>query len=322
MFDPIGSELQKSHLGFPGLCFALFTTAYRDLSRLLTFACRSFNKSLFVRFTFLRCICLVALFVTSERACAQLMQLEYKVPKLVIESPEEVPSTLWERFDHAFRNNSEKIFSDRFHSINTLNWYLDPVDGGFESFGDRGARTAAGALSRSVVTGFREAAIDLPFMDWLDGQRGFVVDLLMDSLDTVEEESVNPLNPSYRILEKSWWKRLSESRGFRYGLRPFQISPYAFASAGIWNKDSLIAMTHLRYHYRQFSEHQFEMAVSVPLSRGVALDVGAARILGREADSAKLVLKLSKQFKSGGIVHVGMEAKDRPAFLVGMSVPL
>ena len=250
------------------------------------------------------------------------MHLEYKASKLVIESPEESPVTFWERFDQAFANNSEKIFSDRFHSINTLNWYLAPVDGGFESFGDRGARTAAGALSRSVVTGFREAAIDLPFMEWLDGQRGFVVDLVMDSLDTIEEESVNPLNPSYRILEKSWWKRLSESRGFRYGLRPFQISPYAFVSAGIWSGDSLLAMTHLRYHYRRFSEHQFEMSMSVPLSRGVSFDVGAARIVGREADSAKLVFKLSKLLKSGGIVHVGMEAKDRPSFLVGMSVPL
>jgi hypothetical protein len=250
------------------------------------------------------------------------MQLDYKVPKLVIESPEEMPVTFWERFDHAFGNNSDKLFSDRFHSINTLNWYLDPVDGGFESFGDRASRTAAGALSRSVVTGFREAVNDLPFMDWLDGQRGFVADLLLDSLDTVEEESVNALNPSYRILEKSWWRRLSESRGFRYGLRPFQISPYAFVSAGIWNKDSLLAMAHLRYHYRHFSEHQFEMAISVPLSRGVALDVGASQLLGRHADPTKLVLKLSKQFKGGGIVHVGMEVKDRPTFLVGMSLPL
>ena len=270
------------------------------------------------------CSCLVALFVGvfSERACGQLMQLNYKVPKLVIESPDGVPVTFWECFEYAFGNNSEKIFSDRFHSINTLNWYLDPVDGGFESFGNRATRTAAGALSRAVVTGFREAAIDLPFMDWLDGQRGFVADLLLDSLDTVEEESINPLNPSYRILEKSWWRRLSESRGFCYGVRPFQISPYAFVSTGIWNKDLLLAMAHMRYHYRHFSEHQFELAMSVPLSRGVSFDVGAAQRLGRDAEATKLVLKLSKQLKGGGIVHVGMEVQKHPTFLVGMSVPL
>lgn len=274
--------------------------------------------------TIWRCICLVALVVGvfNERACGQLMQLNYKVPKLVIESPEEVPVTFWERFDYAFGNNSEKIFSDRFHSINTLNWYLAKVDGGFESFGDRASRTAAGAVSRSIVTGFREAAIDLPFMDWLDGQRGFVADLLLDSLDTVEEESIAPLNPSYRVLEKSWWRRLSESRGFRYGVRPFQISPYAFVSTGIWSKDSLLAMAHMRYHYRHFTDHQFELALSVPLAREVSFDVGAAHLLAHHAETTKLVLRLSKQLKGGGIVHVGMEVKDHPTFLVGMSLPL
>ena len=250
------------------------------------------------------------------------MQLDYKAPKLVIESPLDVPSTFWERFDQAFGNNSDKIFSDHFDSINLSNWYLDPMDSAYESIGGLATRKAAVALSRSVVTGFREASLDLPFMAWLDGQRGFVVDLLMDSLDSVDEASINPLNPSYRILEKSWWKRLSQSRGLRYGLRPFQISPYAFVSAGIWSGDNILAMTHLRYHYRHFSEHQFEIAISVPLSRRVSFDVGAARVVGRQTEPAKFVLKLSKQFKRGGILHVGMEAKARPTFLVGMSVPL
>ncbi len=159
-------------------------------------------------------------------------------------------------------------------------------------------------------------------MDWLDGQRGFVADFVLDSLDTVEEESINPLNPSYRVLEKSWWRRLSERRGFRYGLRPFQISPYAFVSTGIWRKESLLAMAHMRYHYRHFSEHHFELSLSVPVSRGVSFDVGAAKLLGRQSEATKLVLKLSKQLAGGGIVHVGMEAKDHPTFLVGMSVPL
>ena len=60
----------------------------------------------------------------------------------------------------------------------------------------------------------------------------------------------------------------------------------------------------------------------MPLSRRVSFDVGAARVVGRQTEPAKFVLKLSKQFKRGGILHVGMEAKARPTFLVGMSVPL
>ncbi len=258
----------------------------------------------------------------SERACGQIMQLEYRMPAIVIESPEELPVTFWERFEYAFGNNSEHIFTDRFHSINTLSWYLELNDGKIETFGNRATRVAAGALSRSIVTGFREAAIDLPVMEWLDGQRSFVVDLVLDSLATEEEESVDPLNPSFRVMERSWWKRLSESRGFRYGIRPFQISPYAFASTGIWSRGSLLAMAHLRYHYRHFSDHQFEFALSVPLARKISLDVGTAYQFGRNAEAKKLVLKITKQLRGGGIVHVGMEAQEHPAFLVGMSVPL
>jgi hypothetical protein len=260
--------------------------------------------------------------VINERAWGQLMQLEYRIPTLVIESPEDVPITFWERFEHEFGNNSEHIFNDRFHSINTLSWYLELNDRKIETFGNRATRIAAGGLSRSIVTGFRDAAIDLPVMEWLDGQRSFVVDLVLDSLAVEEEEAVDPLNPSFRVMERSWWKRLSETRGFRYGVRPFQISPYAFVSTGIWSKGSLLAMAHLRYHYRHFSDHQFEVAMSVPLSRKISLDVGTAYQFGQQAESKKLVLKISKQLRGGGIVHVGMEAQERPTFLVGMSVPL
>lgn len=250
------------------------------------------------------------------------MQLDYKVPKIVIESPEEAPVTFWERFEVAFVDNSTHIFTDRFHSINSLNWYLDASAEGFESFGNRATRTAARSVSRSVVTGVREAALDLPIMKWLDGQKGFVADLLLDSLDTMAEKSVNPLNPAYRILEKSWWSRISESRGFRYGIRPFQVSPYAFASSGIWSDGALLAMVHLRYHYRHFSDHQFELAMSVPLSRAVSFDVGVAHLLARHEKATRVALKLSKQLRGGGVMHVGMEVKDHPTFLVGMSVPL
>lgn len=248
------------------------------------------------------------------------MQLEYRTPTIVIESPGAVPVTFWECFEYEFENNSEHIFTDRFHSINTLGWYLELNDPTIETFGNRATRVAAGALSRSIVTSFREAAIDLPVMEWLDGQRSFVVDLVLDSLAT-EEEAVDPLNPAFRVMERSWWKRLSESRGFRYGVRPFQISPYAFASTGIWSGGSLLAMAHLRYHYRKFSEHQFEFALSVPLPHKISLDVGTAYQFGQKVESKKLVLKISKQLRGGGIVHVGMEAQERPKFLVGMSLP-
>ena len=250
------------------------------------------------------------------------MQLDYKTPDIVIQSPKVLPETFWERFEFAFEDNSEKIFIDRFHPINALDWYSESHDAITELRAHRATRLAKGAFTRSITTGLREAAIDLPFMDWLDSNRGFVADLVLDSLDSVEEEAVSPLNPSYRILEKSWWKRLSETRGFRYGIRPLQISPYAYLSTGIWNNGSLLAMAHLRYHYRHFSQHQFEFVFSIPLTHEIAFDIGTAYKAGRHIEEKKLVLKLSKQFRNGGIVHIGMEAQQRPTFLVGMSVPL
>ena len=250
------------------------------------------------------------------------MQLDYKSPNIVILSPKALPDTFLERFEFAFGYNSEKIFIDRFHPINALDWYSESHDAVTELRGERATRLAANAFTQSITTGLREAAIDLPFMDWLDSNRGFVADLVLDSLDSVEEEAVNPLNPSYRILEKSWWKRLSETRGFRYGIRPFQISPYAFLSTGIWNNGSLLAMAHLRYHYRHLSEHQVELVLSIPLTHEIAFDIGTAYKAGRHIEEKTLVLKLSKQFRNGGIVHIGMEAQQRPTFLVGMSLPL
>ena len=250
------------------------------------------------------------------------MQLDYKVPDIVIQSPKDLPKNFWERFEFAFIDNSEKIFTDRFHPINLMDWYAESRDATIELRGHRATRLAASALSRSLVTGLREAAVELPIMDWLDSHRGFIADLVLDSLDTEEEEAINPLNPSYRILEKTWWTRLSETRGFRCGLRPFQISPYAFLSTGIWNNGSLLAMAHLRYHYRHFSQHQFEFVFSIPLSQGIAVDIGTAYIAGHHVEEKKLVLKLSKQFRNGGIVHIGMEAQQHPTFLVGMSLPL
>ncbi len=258
----------------------------------------------------------------TERACGQLMQLDYKIPAIVIESPDEVPITFWERFEFSFDQSANNTFNDRLHAFNTMSWYLESGNGVADRLGDRTARVASRALSRSAVSGIREAAFDLPIAIWLKEQRNFLADVLLYALDTEDEDAVTPLDPSYRVLERSWWKRLSESRGFCYGIRPFQASPYAFVSAGIWSGDSLLALAHVRYHYRRFSAHQFEIAVSLPLSHGLSLDLGAAHEFGGRVEEKKLVLKLSKQLRGGGIVHVGMEAKDRPTFLVGMSLPL
>lgn len=250
------------------------------------------------------------------------MQLEYEVPKIVLDSPVDLPANFWERFKFSFEQNAEQVFTDRFHSLNTTQWYMALADRNAAEIRDATSRAARQAFSRSVTVSFREASFDLPIMLWLEGQRGFWADLVLQSVDTVGEEAVSPLNPAYGVLERSWWNRMAESHGLHYGIRPFRTSPYAFVSAGIWSDETLFVLVHLRYHFQQFTEHKFELALSVPLAHGFAIDVGTAYQFGRETEQRQMVLKLSKQMRNGGILYVGMEAQQRPTFLVGVALPL
>lgn len=252
----------------------------------------------------------------------QVMQLEYRLPTLTIEWPEDPPVTFFERFETAFEKNSAIIFLNRFHPLSSAQWNLDPGDSEGDDFRDQTTRAASKAFSRSITISAREAALELPIVMWLEDRQGFLVDLLLSSMDTVEEEAVSPLDPSYQTIERSWWKRLSESRNIRFGLRPFRTSPYAFLSTSIWSGDTLVMLAHLRYHYSHFADHQFELAVSLPLSPGLALDVGTAYKFDRHTEAKNIVLKLAKQFSNGGVMHVGMEVQDRPRFLAGITVPL
>jgi hypothetical protein len=250
------------------------------------------------------------------------IELEYKFPELYLESPRENPVTLWDRFEFAFERGADKVFTDRFHPLITSQWQVQLTALDAFEFRDHTTRLASRALSRSITTSAREAVFDLPFVQWLDGRRSFFVDLLLYSVDTVEEESVAPLDPSYRAMERSWWKRLADSKNFCFGVRPFRTSPYAFMSTSIWNGETLLMLAHVRYHYEDFSNHKFELALSLPLPHGFSIDAGTAYQITRHEDVTRMVFKLNKQFKNGGVMHIGMEAQEHPNFLVGMSLPL
>ena len=70
-----------------------------------------------------------------------------------------------------------------------------------------------------------------------------------------------------------------------------------------------------------FAEHRFEVALSVPLGRGLGLDLGTSYQFGRHGHQQGLVVKLLKEFKSGGILHVSMEAREHPALFAGIALP-
>lgn len=273
-------------------------------------------------FTIRICIGLIAIMATSTRASTQSMQLQYEATAQRLDWPEDGPVNFWQHFELAFAQRAEKTFTDRFHSLNATHWYFAQADLNADDFRESTGNTARRALTRSVATSFREATFELPVVEWLKERRSFLAELILYSMDNGGEDAVAPLDPSYRALERSWWKRLSDSRDFCFGLRPFRSSPYAFVSKAIRKGDTLLALAHVRYHYRDFADHQFELALSLPLAHGCSIDFGTAYQFGRHAETKRMVLKLAKQFATGGIVHIGVEAQEHPRFIVGLSLPL
>ena len=202
-----------------------------------------------------------------------------------------------------------------------MNWSIELAGSDYEDFRERTTSAARHALSKSIVYGVREAAVDLPIMLWIKDRQGFLADFLRNSVDSVGEEAVAPLDVSYRLVERSWWKRLTESGQVSYGIRPFRTSPYTFLSLGIKDGDRLLLLGHVRYYYCHFADHRFEISLSVPLAHGFAIDLGTSYQFGRNGEEERLVVKVSKELKAGGIVHVGLEARERSAFFAGIAFP-
>jgi len=252
------------------------------------------------------------------------LRLQHKLYPALAEPPEETAITFWECFKVAFDRNLDDSFADKFHPLSVLNWSLKPAEAETDSefFRDHSTRAARNALVGSAENGARIAAVDLPLLLSLEERQGVIADFLRNSVGNVEEEAVAPLDPSYRQAERSWWQELSESGEVCYGIRPFRANPYAFVSLCVKDGDRLLLLGHLRYHYEHFADHCFELAASVPLARGFAVDLGTSYQFGRHAEEKRLVVKLSKELNGGGIVHVGLELQDRPGLVAGITVPL
>lgn len=266
--------------------------------------------------------CLAAMATVAVRAGEQSLQLQYDGSALlVLRSPEE-PYTLWERFQTAFEQGAGEEFADRFHPLNLMNQRVHFPNTGLESPDDRGAGAARGAFAASSVSGIRDATVGLPFIAWLDDRQEFLADFLRNSIGNADEENIAPLDLSYRVVERSWWGRVSESGQAFYGLRPFRRDPYAYYSYGIKHDDTVLLLCHLRYHYRNFADHRFEFALSLPMPNGFSIDVGTSYQFGRHSEEKRMTCKVLKEFKGGGILHVGFDVQTRPALFAGISFPI
>lgn len=227
----------------------------------------------------------------------------------------------WERFKASFNSEVDDEFTDRLHPFNIMNWQVELSRSSYELYRDRTAGAARSALTKSVMHGLREATADLPVLTWLNERQGLLADFLKNSIDSVQEEAVAPLSVAYRAEERNWWRRMSEDGSVRYGIRPFSTSPYTFFSVALRDADELFLLAHVRYHYRNFADHLFEIALSLPLPDGFSFDVGTSYQFGQHDAEQRLAVKLFKEFKSGGIMHVGVDVARHPAVFAGVALP-
>ena len=239
---------------------------------------------------------------------------------LSIEAPPQEPFFFWDRFDYAFEGQVNNIFIDALNPLNTVRWNLQLPGPDFsQSFYRRSTAAARGALWDSFSYSSREAAIKTPLILWLDSRQGWFADLLRDSVGSVAEESVTPLDVSYRAVGQTWWHTLLRDGATHYGVRPLSSSPYAYVGRSVRDGgDNVIFLTNLRYYYDHFSNHRFELALSVPLAYGLALDLGSAYQLGTH-DERRFAVRLLRELKGGGIATLGFEVRDRPRMIAGIT---
>jgi hypothetical protein len=248
------------------------------------------------------------------------IRLEYftEIPSFL--EYEQKPSTFIRRFESALSEQSAEVFADRLHSFNLLNWRMDENFGHTSRIADAANQAARSALERTVTYSLREAALGFPLIGLLDENPTIAFELLRGTVDEVNEESVSPIDPSFGLAERSWWKRLSSGGHLRYGLRPFRTNPYAFLSFRLNRDERTYLLGHVRYYFRHWAEQRLDLAMSLPLVGGFAIDAGTSFTFGNES-THNAVVKLFKNLGSAGVMHVGVEIKDHPTLLAGVAFP-
>jgi hypothetical protein len=233
-------------------------------------------------------------------------------------SPPPEPAVFWQRFDYAFDNRANDIFADALQPLNAIRWNVDLRGRDFsDNFRERASSRARGAFIRTAEYGAREAAVQIPFMLWLDEYQGWFADLLRGSIGNVNEETIRPLNAARDGLEQLRWRN-EASRGTHYGIRPLRTSPYAYVSQGISDGERTVLLAHVRYYYDRFAEHRVELAFSVPLQYGYSFDVGNSYQFGSH-DKKRIAVKLVKEIRGGGVAHVGFELREHPKLIAGIT---
>jgi len=254
----------------------------------------------------------------AARAAEPIAGTQESVFNLSLESPRPENPEFWQRFDFAFDDNANDIFSDALDPLNAVRWNMDAPGRDFsDKFRARASLGARHAFAKSIEYGSREAVVELPLLLWFENHQGWFADLVRGSVGDVEEEAISPLNISYGGVAESWWKTLA-TRGTEFGIRPLSTSPYAFVSHAFSDGEQTLLLMNLRYYYERFSDHRIELAMSIPIAYGVAMNFGSSYQFGAH-DHERCAVKFIKEFRGGGVAHLGFEVKGHPRLIAGIS---
>ena len=264
----------------------------------------------------------VAALVNVAAAATGEMDLLNPRPESFPELTADEPADFWGRLHHAYDERSAAVFSDRLHPLKVMEISLRRPADSAAAMIERTDHAAQNAFVKSIEYSLRDASLGLPVMNWLETRADALGNFLTDSVDAVEEESVSPFDLAYGQVERSWWKSLAEQRAFRFGLRPFGASPYAYLGVRLQEAGRTLLLGNVRYYLKNFTDHRFELSFSIPMPGGVALDFGTFYQFGRHADERRLVVKLFKPILHGGVAHLGVEVQRVPVIFAGLSVPL
>ena len=236
--------------------------------------------------------------------------------------PAAEPSGFWGHLHHAFDERSAEVFSDRLHPLKVMEFNLRHPADSREQILERTDRNVQNAFAKSVEYSLRDVSFRVPVIGWLEARHNALGSFLTDSVDAVEEESVSPFDLSYGQTERSWWKNLAGKRSYRFGLRPLGTSPYAYLGLRLREAGQTLLLGNVRYYLQNFSDHRFELSVSIPMPGGIAFDLGTFYQFGQHAEERRLVVKIFKPIMHGGVAHLGVEVQKSPLVFAGISIPL
>lgn len=264
----------------------------------------------------------VALVSVAQAAVGDIDLLEDSQVECIPDLQAAEPTGFWGRMHTAFDRRADEVFADRLHPLKLMKFNFTQPDDSWEQALKRIDYRAQRGLLKSLEYSLRDAALGLPLMGWLETRADALGDFLVDSVDSVEEESVSPFDLAYGHVERAWWKSLAGKRSYRYGLRPFGTSPYAYFAMSFKEAGRVLLLGNIRYYLQNFSDHRFEISLSFPLPGGVAFDLGTFYQFGAHEVERRLVAKLFKPLKFGGIAHLGVEVQKDPVVFAGVSLPL